>query len=147
MKQIIFICTGNTCRSPMAEGFFKAQDGEKRLQLGASSAGIFTQDGIPVTQNAVYVAKELGVDIAGHTARLLTADMVMQARYLVCMTGAHADRVMQEYPMYAQKVFTLSQSDIADPFGGTREQYYQVAHEIQQAIAQLITRLEKMHDS
>ena len=118
MDHIIFICTGNTCRSPMAEGLFRAHGGEEQTGLAAASAGLFTQDGLPASDNAVTAAKELGADISAHRSRMLTHDMAQSARYLVCMTGAHYDRVCELFPDCADKVFTLTQRDVSDPFRG-----------------------------
>ena len=98
MDKIIFICTGNTCRSPMAEGLFRAHGGEEQTGLAAASAGLFTQDGMPASQNAITAAKELGADITGHRSRMLTPDLAHEARYLVCMTGAHYDRLCELFP-------------------------------------------------
>ena len=74
MDKIIFICTGNTCRSPMAEGLFRAHGGEEKTGLTAASAGLFTQDGMPASQNAVTSAAELGADITAHRSRMLTPE-------------------------------------------------------------------------
>lgn len=141
MDHIIFICTGNTCRSPMAEGLFRAHGGEQETGLAATSAGLFTQDGLPASDNAVTAAKELGADISAHRSRMLTHDMAQSARYLVCMTGAHYDRVCELFPDCADKVFTLTQRDVSDPFGGDLETYRRAAAEIDEGVRSIIGRL------
>lgn len=141
MDNIIFICTGNTCRSPMAEGLFRAHGGEEKTGLAAASAGLFTQDGIPASDNAVTAAKELGVDISAHRSRMLTHEMAQSARYLVCMTGAHYDRVCEMFPDCADKVFTLTQRDVSDPFGGDLDTYRRAASEIDAGVRSIIERL------
>lgn len=141
MDNIIFICTGNTCRSPMAEGLFRAHGGEEKTGLIAASAGLFTQDGIPASENAVTAAKELGADISAHRSRMLTHEMAKSARYLVCMTGAHYDRVCELFPDCADKVFTLTQRDVSDPFGGDLETYRRAASEIDAGVRSIIERL------
>ncbi len=141
MDHIIFICTGNTCRSPMAEGLFRAHGGEQETGLAAASAGLFTQDGLPASDNAVTAAKELGADISAHRSRVLTHDMAQSARYLVCMTGAHYDRVCELFPDCADKVFTLTQRDVSDPFGGDLETYRRAAAEIDAGVRSIIGRL------
>lgn len=87
MEQIIFICTGNTCRSPMAEGLFRAHNGEEKTGLTAASAGLYTENGLPASANAVAAAGERGADISAHRSRQLTAEVAENAKYLVCMTG------------------------------------------------------------
>lgn len=141
MDYIIFICTGNTCRSPMAEGLFRAHGGEQETGLAATSAGLFTQDGLPASDNAVTAAKELGADISAHRSRMLTHEMAQSARYLVCMTGAHYDRVCELFPDCADKVFTLTQRDVSDPFGGDLETYRRAAAEIDEGVRSIIGRL------
>ena len=141
MDSIIFICTGNTCRSPMAEGLFRAHGGEEQTGLAAASAGLFTQDGLPASENAVTAAKELGADISAHRSRMLTPEMAKNARYLVCMTGALYDRLCELYPDCADKVFTLLPADVSDPFGGDLEPYRRAAAEIDQGVRSIIGRL------
>lgn len=143
MDKIIFICTGNTCRSPMAEGLFRAHGGEEKTGLTAASAGLFTQDGMPASQNAIAASAERGADIAAHRSRMLTAEMAHAARYLVCMTGAHYDRLCELFPDCADKVFTLLPEDISDPFGGDLETYRRAAAEIDAGVRSIIERLAK----
>lgn len=143
MDKIIFICTGNTCRSPMAEGLFRAHGGEEKTGLTAASAGLFTQDGMPVSRNAVAAAAERGADITAHRSRMLTAEMAHAARYLVCMTGAHYDRLCELFPDCADKVFTLLPEDVSDPFGGDLETYRRAAAEIDAGVRSIIERLAK----
>lgn len=141
MDHIIFICTGNTCRSTMAEGLFRAHGGEEQTGLAAASAGLFTQDGLPASDNAVTAAKELGADISAHRSRMLTHEIAQSARYLVCMTGAHYDRVCELFPDCADKVFTLTQRDVSDPFGGDLDTYRRAAAEIDAGVRSIIGRL------
>ena len=143
MDKIIFICTGNTCRSPMAEGLFRAHGGEEKTGLTAASAGLFTQDGMPASQNAIAASAERGADIAAHRSRMLTAEMAHAARYLVCMSGAHYDRLCELFPDCADKVFTLLPEDISDPFGGDLETYRRAAAEIDAGVRSIIERLAK----
>lgn len=107
MEQIIFICTGNTCRSPMAEGLFRAHNGEEKTGLTAASAGLYTENGLPASANAAAAAGERGADISAHRSQQLTAEMAENAKYLVCMTGSHYDRLCELFPDCADKIFTL----------------------------------------
>lgn len=143
MDKIIFICTGNTCRSPMAEGLFRVHGGEDKTGLTAASAGLFTQDGMPASQNAVAAAAELGADITAHRSRMLTPELARDAHYLVCMTGAHYDRLCELFPDCADKVFTLLPEDISDPFGGDLETYRRAAAEIDKGVRSIIERLSQ----
>ena len=143
MDKFFFICTGITCRAPMAEGLFRAHDGEEKTGLTAASAGLFTPDGMPASQNAVTAAAELGADITAHRSRMLTPELAHEARYLVCMTGAHYDRLCELFPDCADKVFTLLPEDISDPFGGDLETYRRAAAEIDKGVRSIIERLSQ----
>ena len=141
MDEIIFVCTGNTCRSPMAAGLFCAHGGEQKTGLRAASAGLFTQDGLPASGNAVKAAAELGADIAAHSSQRLTPELARQARYLVCMTGAHYDSLCAMLPDCTDKIFTLLPEDVSDPFGGDLETYRRAASEIDRGVRAIISRL------
>lgn len=141
MDNIVFICTGNTCRSPMAEGFFKNMGGEQKTGLKAQSAGIFTQDGLSSSQNAMVATKELGIDISNHKSKQITKDMLNDAKYIVCMTGAHYDKIVDMCPQVEDKVFTLAQTDISDPFGSDIQTYRDCAMQIKEAVQSIIERL------
>ena len=143
MDKIDFICTGNTCRSPMAEGLFKALNGEQKTGLEAVSAGIFTNNGMPASENAVIVSKELGADISNHKSQMLNGDIVNDAKYLVCMTGAHYDQILLKFPNVSYKLFTLLPTDIDHPFGGNIDEYRSCATQIKSAVESIIERLSK----
>ena len=143
MDKIVFICTGNTCRSPMAEGIFKAMDGEEKTGLEAVSAGIFTNNGMSVSENAVIAAKELGADISNHKSQILNENIVNDAKYLVCMTGAHYDQILLKFSNASDKLFTLLPTDVDDPFGGNIDDYRKCATQIKSAVESIIERLSK----
>lgn len=143
MDKIVFICTGNTCRSPMAEGFFRALGGEEKTGLAALSAGMYTSDGLPASGNAVTAAAELGADITSHRSRMLTPELAREAKYLVCMTGAHYDRLCELFPDCADKIFTLLPEDISDPFGGDLATYRRSAAEIDKGVQAVIESLSR----
>ncbi len=141
MDKIVFLCTGNTCRSPMAEGLFRALGGEEKTGLHAESAGIFTVDGLPASEHARTAAAEMGADLSGHHSRMLNSQIVADAKYLVCMTGAHYDRVLAEFPQAESKLFTLLPQDVSDPFGGDLDTYRQCAEQIRTGVSAIIERL------
>lgn len=143
MDKIVFICTGNTCRSPMAEGLFRAHNGEEKTGLTAASAGLYTENGLPASGNAVTAAAELGADITSHRSRMLTPELAREAKYLVCMTGAHYDRLCELFPDCADKIFTLLPEDISDPFGGDLATYRRSAAEIDKGVQAVIESLSR----
>src|SRR5215472_5072423 len=150
MKTILFICTGNVCRSPMAEGIFRhAIQGRGNYRV--ISAGLGAMDGQPPSAHAVEAVKELGIDIAGQRSRMLTPDLVAQADYIFGMTHSHTDTVMLLYPQAAEKTFLLREfddtldpfeKDISDPIGGSYEVYLNCRDQIEQGIASLLRFLD-----
>src|SRR6476646_3579178 len=102
MKTILFLCTGNVCRSPMAEGLFRhAVKG--RGEFRVLSAGLGAIDGQPPTNHSVQAMREIGLDISRQRSNALTADMVRSADYIFGMTHSHVDTVLLLYPKAAEK--------------------------------------------
>src|SRR6185369_8269201 len=125
MKTILFVCTGNICRSPMAEGLFRhAVKG--RADFRVLSAGVGAVEGLPPSEHAVRALRELGIDIANQRSRMLTGELVEQADYIFGMTHSHVDSVNVLFPHVSEKTFLLREfdetldefeKDISDPIG------------------------------
>src|SRR5260221_6727407 len=105
-KSILFVCTGNVCRSPMAEGLFGRMIAE-RPDLRVLSAGVSTYPGQPPSAHAVEVLDELGVDISQHRSRPLSEKVVEEADWIVVMTRSHLDSIIYLFPRAAEKVYLL----------------------------------------
>src|SRR5258705_2781809 len=97
MKIILFVCTGNVCRSPMAEGLFR-HTVKGRGEYRVLSAGVGAVDGLPPSEHAVRALRELGIDISQQHSRMLSADLVRQADYIFGMTHSHVDAILLLYP-------------------------------------------------
>jgi RpiB/LacA/LacB family sugar-phosphate isomerase len=151
MKTILFVCTGNVCRSPMAEGLFRhAVKGRSDLQV--MSAGVGAIEGQPPSAYAVQALRELGVDISQQRSRMLTADVVNQADYIFGMTHGHVDAINLLYPQAAEKTFLLREfdetldvfeKDIPDPIGGSYEVYLDARDQIEQGIASMLKFIDQ----
>jgi glycine hydroxymethyltransferase len=150
MKIILFICTGNVCRSPMAEGLFRKATGENGYRI--FSAGLGAIDGQPPTPHSVTAMRELGIDISGQRSRTLTADLVRQADYILGMTHGHVDTVGLLYPAAAEKTFLLREfdetvspyeKDIADPIGCPYDVYVHCREQIEQGISSLLKFMQQ----
>ncbi len=151
MKTILFVCTGNICRSPMAEGLFrKATQG--RNDYRAMSAGLGAAVGLPPSEHAVQAMREVGVDISSLRSRPLTADLVQQADFIFGMTHSHVDAITLLYPQAAEKTFLLRefddtldrhQNDICDPIGGSYEVYLHCRAQLEQGITTMMKFLDQ----
>jgi len=151
MKTILFVCTGNICRSPMAEGLFRhAVKGRNDFRV--MSAGVGAVDGLPPSDHAVAALKELGIDISRQRSHMLTADVVQQADYIFGMTHSHVDAITMLYPQAAEKTFLLREfdetldsyeNDISDPIGGSYEVYMACRDQIEQGIASMLKFIDQ----
>ena len=97
-KSVLFICTGNVCRSPMAEGLFQHRMG-KRLEVRVASAGIGAMEGFPASENAVEVMAELGIDISNFYSQSLRSELVQQADFIFTMTRQQQDVIDRTFHM------------------------------------------------
>jgi glycine hydroxymethyltransferase len=151
MKTILFVCTGNVCRSPMAEGLFRhAVKGDSRFRV--ISAGVGAVDGQPPSPFAVRALKELGIDISRQRSRMLTAELVQEADYIFGMTHGHVDAINLLFPQAAEKTFLLREfdetldvfeKDISDPIGGSYEVYLNCRDQIEQGLASMLHFIEQ----
>lgn len=132
--KILFVCTGNTCRSPMAEGLFNKLLSDKNIKnIECSSAGLFAMTGDEVTPNSVKACERFGVDISSHRARRITDYILDETDKFVCMTNNHAASLSMYVPQ--EKIIVLG-GGITDPYGGDLETYMICANSIKTALSE-----------
>jgi len=139
MTKIMFICTGNTCRSPMAEGLFREMLKARKIKkITCESAGTYAYAGDAAEPNAVAAAAELNADISAHRARPYDPYMADDTDIFVCMTPAHASQLLG---VAADKIVVLA-GGIPDPFGGDMEEYRMCAKKISGGLEDLFDELK-----
>lgn len=108
---ILFVCTGNTCRSPLAAALARAAG------IDACSAGLAACPGDPATPQAVRAARRHGADLSDHRARTVDGDLMARAEQVWVMTPGHYDALAFRFPRYAGKISVL-EPPVPDPYGG-----------------------------
>ena len=146
--RLLFVCTGNTCRSPMAASLARRLADERGLaDLVIESAGTGAHDGTTASDGALLVSMEQGDDLNDHRARTLTARMVADADLILTMGERHLSRVRElggaakSYRLTDFATHGGAARDVGDPFGGDLETYRATREELEQAVRRVLERL------
>ena len=138
---ILFVCTGNICRSPMAYALFneRAQRAGENDKFYAISAGTWALEDQPATDHAIAAMARRGIDLTPHRGQLVTAAIMAQASVVIVMTRNHFDALAAEFPSYRHKLHLMSELkgrgfDVSDPYGGAPDDYESTARLLEDLI-------------
>jgi L-threonylcarbamoyladenylate synthase len=150
--RVLFVCTGNTCRSAMAQHYFSQAYHRYREQLTHTvqfdSCGTMAAQGSPLSCGAEGALEEMGIRDVAHASKILSASLVKTADLIVCMTTWHKESVMRLKPLAETNVSVMSDFsdkkqyfDVPDPMGGSHDEYMHVMHIIQDAEKELFAKI------
>lgn len=145
----LFVCTGNTCRSPMAESLFRKMLADRLkcredelLDRGyvVISAGLAAYKGAAASPEAVELLRQEGIDLSGHESQPVTEELLFHCDHILTMTRSHRDAVLSAYPELAEQVRLLSPEgrDVSDPIGAGMEEYVRCRDEIARYLEQML---------
>ena len=140
---ILFVCTGNTCRSPMAASLMNKIAQDEGLDIRIESAGIFAEEGSPASPEAFVTMKKYDIDLLGHHAQQINSELIEKSDIILTMTQGQK---MLFGDVSANKVYTVCEyagveGDIDDPFGGDVEEYEEVAQMLYLALQAIAEKL------
>ena len=140
-KLLVFVCTGNICRSPMAEYMFRDHIQDTHPDWRVCSAGTLGLNRQPASRFAVKALKEISIDLKPHRSQPVTRELVDRARLIVVMTSGHRDELVERYPEAADKIRLLKSfdpasdgGDVMDPIGLSLDVYRYIRDEISNAL-------------
>ncbi|SHK06857.1 protein-tyrosine phosphatase [Rubritalea squalenifaciens DSM 18772] len=146
-KKVLFVCTGNTCRSPMAEGLFRKAVGGRGDYVVLGSAGVSAFDGDRISQDTQIELKKRGAEMKEFASRMVTEEMLKDATHVFAMTEAHLHMLVSAFPEYQDKCHLVCDFieidgqaglDVPDPIGMGPRAYRAVGNVLEAAIPALI---------
>lgn len=146
---ILFVCTGNTCRSPMAEAYFKSLcQKSKNNSFHVHSAGTFAAIGCPASENSTKVMKKHNIDLSKHQSSMVTIEKLEKSDSVVCMTESHRQQLLAFAPQISNKLSLILDhlstnpgGNVADPVGGDLQLYNKCFEEMKPALDNLFLDL------
>ncbi len=147
IKNIVFVCTGNTCRSPMAEALMKKLLKDNNIDtINVISRGLSAFENSPASENSIKAIKKYNIDLTSHRAKSLSPDELKYYDLILTMSSNHKNIIISAFPDVKDKIFTVYEfsfnknADISDPFGGNIEIYEKCLDEIYKCIEEIVKK-------
>ena len=148
---VLFVCSGNTCRSPLAEALMKSRIRKEGMRnISVSSAGVSAAPGLRASQNSITVARELGASLGGFRSSPVTDRRLALADLVLTMEKKHRDIILERWPAAAGKVHVMTEFSrsgrrgISDPVGGPLTAYRECGLAIQDEINKIVPGIKKL---
>jgi protein-tyrosine-phosphatase len=149
MKSVLFVCTANICRSPMAEGLFKSFVSDEIDDWEIGSAGTWADTGSPAASYTLAVLANRGIDLSEHASRRVTRELLSAYNLILVMERGHKEGIKAEFPEYSGKVFLISEMvgakfEVRDPIGGPLVEYEYTSKEIENIFTRGFQRITEL---
>lgn len=139
---VLFVCTGNTCRSPMAKILLEKMADEQGVYVKVKSRGIMANPEDGISRGTYAVLLDQGIDSSYHKARTLEEKDIQEADAVFTMTKSQSISLKAQYPNAADKISSLSQEDLPDPFGGSLETYQMTLEKLRPMLEDLLEKIQ-----
>ena len=146
--RIIFVCTGNTCRSPMAEALAREETLKQGLNMTVLSRGLSVIEGEKANEKSAAAMRDIGLSLDSHRAKSLKESDISEDTLILTMTEAHKSHVLARFNKASMKVYTLKEyagqtGNIEDPYGSSQQVYDSCAKCIEETVKTVITKLRE----
>ena len=148
MPSVLFVCTGNLHRSPMAEYLFKEKIGEA-VDWEISSAGTYTRNGLPTNNEVLTTLQKYGIDAGSHRTKIITRRKIANHNLVLCLASNHKEALQAEFPDLKDRIYLLSEmvgetASVDDPIGGPLVEYEAAAEEIDNYLTEGFERIVRL---